>query len=191
MPRVRTVGQDADEQKVMRGFRFLTLMPVLVAVNLDEDEIAQPDRVLAPLREAVAAHRATAVVPFSAKLEAEIAELPHDEAATFRSELGLAEPALDRLVRATYELLGLCSFFTVGEDEVRAWTVACGTPAQQAAGAIHSDLERGFIRAEVIHYEEFMAAGSESKARERGKMRLEGKEYVVRDGDILHVRAAV
>ena len=184
---LRDVGFDADEQKVMRGFRFLTLMPVLVAVNLDEDEIAQPDRVLAPLREAVAAHRATAVVPVSAKLEAEIAELPHDEAAAFRSELGLAEPALDRLVRATYELLGLCSFFTVGEDEVRAWTVACGTPAQQAAGAIHSDLERGFIRAEVIRWDELLRAGSEANAKRQGIVRTEGKTYPTKDGDVVHV----
>src|SRR5205814_9982017 len=111
--------------------------------------VAGPVRVIAPVREASIARSAMAVVPVSAKLEAEIAELPPVGAASFRRDLGVAEPALDRLIRATYELLGLCSFFTVGEDEVRAWTVPYGAPAQQAAGAIHTDLERGFIRAEV------------------------------------------
>src|SRR5438046_8604245 len=111
-------------------------MPVLVAVNLDEDDVAEPERVIAPVREAAKAHRASAVVPVSAKLEAEIAELPPDEAASFRRDLGLAEPALDRLIRATYELLGLCSFFTGGEDEVRAGTVPGGAPAQPAGGAL-------------------------------------------------------
>ncbi|TMG54786.1 MAG: DUF933 domain-containing protein [Chloroflexi bacterium] len=134
-----------------------------------------------PLRET------SAVVPVSAKLEAEIAELPPEEAASFRKELGLAEPALDRLIRATYELLGLCSFFTVGEDEVRAWTVPRGAPAQQAAGAIHTDLERGFIRAEVIGWQELLKAGSEANAKKLGVMRTEGKTYPVKDGEILHV----
>ena len=123
----------------------------------------------------------------SAKLEAEIAELPPEEAASFRKELGLAEPALDRLIRATYELLGLCSFFTVGEDEVRAWTVPRGAPAQQAAGAIHTDLERGFIRAEVIGWQELLKAGSEANAKKLGVMRTEGKSYEVKDGEVLHV----
>src|SRR5213076_2249561 len=171
----------------IRGFRFLTRMPVLVAVNLDEDDVAEPERVIAPVREAAKAHRASAVVPVSAKLEAEIAELPLDEAASFRRDLGLSELALDRLIRATYELLGLCSFFTVGEDEVRAWTVPCGMAAQHAPGAIHSDLERGFIRSEVIRWDELLKAGSEANAKRQGLMRTEGKTYPVADGDVVHV----
>ncbi|HEY7625380.1 MAG TPA: redox-regulated ATPase YchF [Candidatus Limnocylindria bacterium] len=184
---LRDLDLDADEEKAIRGFRFLTRMPVLIAVNLDDSDVGNPEPIIGPVREAATAHRASAVIPVSAKLEAEIAELPPDEAASFRSELGLAEPALDRLVRATYELLGLCSFFTVGEDEVRAWTVSCGAPAQQAAGAIHTDLERGFIRAEVIGWEELLRSGSEANAKKQGVMRTEGKTYPVKDGEVLHV----
>jgi ribosome-binding ATPase len=184
---LRDIEFDPEERKAMRGFRFLTLMPALVAVNLDEADVSSPESVLAPVRAAASAHRASAVVPVCAKLEAEIAELSAEEAATFRKELGLTEPALDRLVRATYELLGLCSFFTTGEDEVRAWTVPCGTPAQQAAGAIHSDLERGFIRAEVIRWDELLKAKSEANAKKLGIMRTEGKTYNVRDGEVMHV----
>jgi ribosome-binding ATPase YchF (GTP1/OBG family) len=166
-------------------------MPVLVAANLDEKDVANPDAVLAPLRAATAKHRATAVVPVCAKIESEIAELSSEEAAAFRSDLRLAEPALDRLIRATYELLGLVSFFTVGPDEVRAWTVPAGTRAQEAAGAIHSDLERGFIRAEVIEWDKLLAAGSESAAKRQGVMRTEGRDYVVRDGEMVHVLFSV
>jgi hypothetical protein len=184
---LRDVELDPEEVKAIRGFRFLTLMPALVAVNLDEADVAAPERVLGPVRAAATAHRASAVVPVCAKIEAEIAELPPEEAAAFRAELGLAEPALDRLVRATYDLLGLCSFFTTGEDEVHAWTVPCGTTAQQAAGAIHSDLERGFIRAEVIEWDRLLAAGSEANAKKQGIMRQEGKAYPIRDGEIMHV----
>ena len=128
-----------------------------------------------------------AVVPVCGKLEAEIAELPADEAVAFRAALGVTEPALHRVVKATYDLLGLISFFTTGEDEVRAWTVPANTPAQLAAGAIHSDLERGFIRAEVIRWDELLRAGSEASAKKLGIMRTEGKSYPIRDGDCLHV----
>ena len=127
------------------------------------------------------------VVSVCAKLEAEIAQLDATEAAAFRADLGLHEPALDRVIHATYELLGLISFFTVGEDEVRAWTIPAGLPAQQAAGAIHSDLERGFIRAEVIGWEDLLKAGSEANAKKQGIMRTEGKTYTVKDGEIIHV----
>jgi len=184
---LRDVDFDAEELRVMRGFRFLTLMPTLVAANLDEAHVGKPDAVLAPLRATTAKHRATAVVPVCARIESEIAELPPDEAAAFRADLGLAEPALDRLIRATYELLGLISFFTVGPDEVRAWTIPAGTRAQQAAGAIHSDLERGFIRAEVIEWDKLLAAGSEANAKKQGLMRTEGRDYVVKDGEMVHV----
>jgi hypothetical protein len=147
--------------------------------------------VLAPLREAAAKHQAMSVVGVCAKLEAEIAQLEPAEAAAFRADLGLHEPALDRVIHATYELLGLISFFTVGEDEVRAWPVRNGSSAWIAAGKIHSDIQRGFIRAEAIHYEEFMRCGTMAAAKAQGVLRLEGKEYRVRDGDILHFRFSV
>jgi GTP-binding protein YchF len=184
---LRDIGLDDEERKAIRGFRFLTLQPQLVVANMDEADVAKPDAVLAPLREAIAKHKAMSVVPVSAKLEAEIADLPADEAAAFRADLGMSEPALHRIVRATYELLGLISFFTTGDDEVRAWTIPANTPAQQAAGAIHSDLERGFIRAEVIRWDELLKAGSEAKAKQLGTMRTEGKNYPTQDGDCVHV----
>jgi ribosome-binding ATPase len=184
---LRDLDVEADEQRLIRGYRFLTLMPQLVLVNVDEADVASPDAVLAPLREAVAKHRGTAVVAVCAKIEAEIAELRADEATAFRAELGLAEAPLDRVVHATYDLLGLTSFFTAGEDEVRAWTIYKGSTAQQAAGAIHSDLERGFIRAEVIRWDQLLKAGSEANARKQGLLRTEGKTYVVKDGDVINV----
>jgi GTP-binding protein YchF len=184
---LRDIGLDEEERRAVRGFRFLTLQPQLVVANIDEADVAKPETVLGPLRDAIAKHKAMSVVPVSAKLEAEIADLPADEATAFRADLGMSEPALDRIVRATYELLGLISFFTTGEDEVRAWTIPANTPAQQAAGAIHSDLERGFIRAEVIRWDELLRAGSEAKAKQLGIMRTEGKNYPTQDGDCLHV----
>jgi hypothetical protein len=171
----------------VRGFRFLTLLPQLVVANLDESEVADPEPVLVPLREAIARHTSMSVVGACAKLEAEIAQLEPAEAAAFRAELGVSEPALDRVIRATYELLGLISFFTVGDDEVRAWTIPANTAAQQAAGAIHSDLERGFIRAEVIGWEQLLAAGSEANAKKKGLVRTEGRDRVLSDGDVVHV----
>jgi hypothetical protein len=184
---LRDLAFDEEERKAIRGFRFLSLQPQLVVANIDESDVADPEKVLAPLRGAAAKHKAMAVVPVCAKLEAEIAELPADEAAAFRADLGVKEPALHRVIQATYELLGLISFFTTGEDEVRAWTIPARTPAQQAAGAIHSDLERGFIRAEVIRWDELLKSGSEANAKKAGIMRTEGKSYPVADGDCLHV----
>ena len=184
---LRDLDLDDEERKAVRGFRFLTLQPQLIVANIDEADVPSPDAVLAPLRAAAAKHRRAAVVPVCAKLEAEIAELPADEADAFRADLGVTEAALSRVIHATYELLGLISFFTTGEDEVRAWTIPANTPAQQAAGAIHSDLERGFIRAEVIRWDELLKAGSEANAKKAGTMRTEGKQYPVADGDCLHV----
>ncbi len=184
---LRDAGLDEEERKEVRGYRFLTLLPQLVVANLDEDDVGAADAVLGPLREAAAKHRAMSVVGVCAKLEAEIAQLEPAEAAAFRADLGLHEPALDRVIHATYQLLGLISFFTVGDDEVRAWTIPAGLPAQQAAGAIHSDLERGFIRAEVIGWEDLLKAGSEANAKKQGIMRTEGKTYPVKDGETLHV----
>jgi ribosome-binding ATPase YchF (GTP1/OBG family) len=131
------------------------------------------------------------LVAVSAPIEAEMAELDGDDARAFREDLGLTEPGLDRVIRTSYDLLGLISFLTVGEDECRAWTIRSGTKAQLAAGAIHSDIERGFIRAEVVPCEELLAAGSLAACRERGTLHLEGKEYEVKDGDVINFRFAV
>jgi len=184
---LRDIDLEPDELKVVRGYRFLTLMPQLVVANLDEADVADPEKILAPLRAAASKHRGSAVVHVCAKLEAEIAELPADEAAAFREEAGLHEPALDRIVRATYDLLGLISFFTVGPDECRAWTIHKGETAQQAAGAIHTDLERGFIRAEVTQWADMLRAGSEADAKRQALTKTVGKDALVSDGQIMHV----
>src|SRR5687767_6148317 len=137
---------------------------------------------------AFAAGPGLAVCPISAPIEAEMSELAPEDAAGFREELGLTEPGLDRVIRTSYALLGLISFLTAGEDECRAWTIRRGTRAQLAAGAIHSDIERGFIRAEVVAFDDLVAAGSLAACREKGTLRLEGKEYTVRDGDVINFR---
>ena len=168
---------------------LLSLKPVIYAANLDEDGFADPTAV--PYYNQVAARAAeqgAQVVPVCAKLEAEIAELDGEEKAMFLEDLGVAESGLDRLVKASYALLGLISYLTSGEDECRAWTITRGTKAPQAAGKIHSDFERGFIRAEVVSYEDLMACGTMAAAREKGLIRSEGKEYVVQDGDIILFR---
>ncbi len=168
---------------------LLSLKPVIYAANLDEDGFADPTAV--PYYNQVAARAAeqgAQVVPVCAKLEAEIAELDAEEKAMFLEDLGIAESGLDRLVKASYALLGLISYLTSGEDECRAWTITRGTKAPQAAGKIHSDFERGFIRAEVVSYEDLMACGTMAAAREKGLIRSEGKEYVVQDGDIILFR---
>ena len=172
-----------DERAVIHGFRLLTARPCLVILNAGDGPL--PDDL-----GWAAGHRYTVALALRASLEMEIAELPPGEREEFLSSYGIAEQGLDRLVREAYGLLGLMSFFTVGEDEVRAWTIRRGDKAPRAAGRIHSDLERGFIRAEVVHYDDFVALGSESKARTEGKLRLEGKEYVVKDGDIMNIRHA-
>jgi len=159
-----------------------------VVVNVAEEAAAAPP----PPGVADAARaRGAEVLSLCAAVEAEIADLDPAEQPEFLASLGLSEPARARFLRAAYHLLDLISFFTVGEDEVRAWPIRRGDKAPRAAGRIHSDLERGFIRAEVVHYDDFLALGSEAKARHEGKLRLEGKEYVVKDGDILNIRFAV
>ncbi len=188
---LRDVDLEPDERKILRGYRFLTLLPQLVVVNLDEADVAQPEPVLAPIRAAAAKHRETAVVHVCAKLEVEIAELAPDEATAFRAEAGLHGPALDRIVRATYDLLGLISFLTVGPDECRAWTIPKGSTAPEAAGAIHSDLERGFIRAEVVRWDDLLRAGSEAEAKKQALTKTMGRDYGVQDGDVLHVLFSV
>ena len=186
---LRDVEFTDPERMRLRGFTFLSLKPLLIVVNADEGDASRLDDGagtfgLQPLD----GRPATRVVALSAKIEGEIAQLGPADAAAFRADLGIREPALDRMIRASYDLLGRVSFFTVGEDECRAWTVARSTPARAAAGVIHSDIEKGFIRAEVVAYTDLIDAGSWSAARERGTLRLEGKDYVLRDGDIAHFR---
>ncbi len=185
----RTVELSDDEAAIMKGIHLLTQKPVLYVANVHEDEIADGE-VNAYVRQVMdyAAQEGTEVVVISAKVESEIAELEGEDKAMFLEELGIQESGLDQLIKAAYRLLGLDTYFTAGVQEVRAWTIRRGTKAPQAAGVIHTDFERGFIRAEVIHYDELLSVGSMTAAKEKGLLRLEGKEYVVKDGDIMHFR---
>jgi hypothetical protein len=185
----RSVEIGDEERPLVRDLHLITMKPVLYAANVGEDEAANEDQnpFVAVVREIAAAEGAE-VVPISAKLEAEIAELEGEDRNVFLAELGLEASGLDRLIQAAYRLLGLQTYFTAGEKEVRAWTIRRGTKAPQAAGVIHSDFERGFIRAEVVSYEQLVEAGSMAAARERGWIRLEGRDYVVQDGDVMHFR---
>jgi ribosome-binding ATPase len=180
-----------DDKKRIRGFMFLSEKPILYVLNISESQHLGADLEQAVdkfnLKDA-AAHPNTGATAICGKVEAELAEMSDEDAADFLSSYGLTESGLTRLIRKTYELLGLISFFTVGEDECRAWTIERGTKAQQAAGAIHTDLEHHFIRAETIHWDQLLEAGSEANARAKGTLRLEGKEYVVKDGDVMHIR---
>jgi len=185
---LRTAGLTADEQTQLAGYAFLSLRPLLVVVNVPEGDVAKA--VPADVAAAAKAAGAEALV-LSAVVEAEVAELEPADREAFLADLGLAEPARDRFVRASYALLDLISFLTAGDDECRAWPIRRGTAARKAAGRIHSDIERGFIRAEVMAFDDFVRLGSEAKCREAGKLRLEGKDYVVQDGDIVHFRFAV
>jgi hypothetical protein len=189
---LRNLDLTEDEQRRLRGFTFLSMKPLLVVVNADEADAAR-------LAQGASAfgltdyegHPRTAVVTLSAKIEAEIAQLGPADAAAFRSDLGIEEPALERMIRASYGLLGQISFFTSSDEECRAWTIRQGTTARSAAGTVHSDMERGFIRAELVAFDDLMAAGSWATSRERGTLRLEGKDYVVRDGDVIIFRFGV
>ncbi|MDD6160233.1 MAG: redox-regulated ATPase YchF [Oscillospiraceae bacterium] len=180
---------DEEDAELLRTAELLSLKPVIYAANLDEAGFADPDSVeYYKLVSARAAEEGAQCIPVCAKLEAEIAELDGEEKAMFLEDLGIAESGLDRLIKASYALLGLISFLTAGEDECRAWTITRGTKAPQAAGKIHSDFERGFIRAETVAFEDLQACGSMAAAREKGLIRSEGKEYVVKDGDIILFR---
>ena len=187
---VRALDLPDDEARALRGFTFLSQKPILHCVNLAEKEIDRARTLHESFGLAEVAKRAgTRIGWVSAVIEAEVAQLAGDEQAAFLVDLGLAEPAIKRILRDCYDLLGLISFFTVGEDEVRAWSIPRGERAHDAAAAIHSDIARGFIRAEVVGYEDLIAAGgSMATVRERGQFRLEGKEYVVRDGEVCHFR---
>jgi GTP-binding protein YchF len=192
---LRALDLHGDDLKRLRGFQFLSAKPLLIVINLDEGQLAGGDDSTNIARAADAAgltsflsHAATAAVAVCAKIELEIAQLDAGDAAAFLADLRLSESGLDRVIRASYDLLGYISFFTVGEDECRAWSIPRGTGAQVAAGEIHSDIARGFIRAEVVSYDALIARGSMAVCREHGEVRLEGKEYVVQDGDIVHFR---
>lgn len=187
---LRELGFSEEEARTLKGFQFLTQKPLVIALNLGEEDMPRGQEIAAPVA-AKWAGPAVAVTYLCATIEEEISRLSPEDARAFLDDLGLDTPATDRIIRTSYGLLGLISFFTMGEDECRAWTVRRGTRAPQAAGAIHTDLERGFIRAETVTYDDFIAAGSQAACREKGLLRVEGKEYVVQDGDILNIRFSV
>jgi GTP-binding protein YchF len=188
---LRELEMTNEEKKLIKGFVFLSQKPILYALNIGESTTLGTDLEAAVSRFKLdeVAHRPNAgATAICGKVEAELAEMEDEEAAEFLGSYGLNESGLVRLIRKSYELLGLISFFTAGEDECRAWTVPFGSKAPQAAGAIHSDLEHHFIRAETIRWDNLLAAGSEAAARAKGTLRLEGKEYIVQDGDVMHIR---
>ena len=179
---LREIELGAEDEKRLRGFQLLSAKPILIVHNVGEDQIGAGDT------DDDRNTRTSRWVTVSAPIEEEISRLSPEEQQEFLDDLGLQEPSLHRVLRASFELLGLIAFFTVGEDEVRAWTIRRGTRARQAAGTIHSDLERGFIRAEVISWEDLLRLGSLPAARDQGLLRLEGKDYVMQDGDVAHIR---
>jgi GTP-binding protein YchF len=176
---LRDIEISAEEDKMLSGFGFLSRKPVLVVFNLAEGQTAP---------EIAYPHKHSQLVALQGKLEMDIAQLPAEDAQLFMEEYGIEEPSLNRMIRLSYDLLGLQSFFTVGPDEVRAWTVRRGATAPEAAGEIHTDLQKGFIRAEVVTYDDLVSLGGLSEARGKGKLRLEGKEYIVQDGEVLNIR---
>jgi hypothetical protein len=176
---LRAVELTQEEEKLLAGFGFLTRKPLLILLNLSEGQAA-------PAVDYSQPH--SRVAALQGKLEMDLVQLSPEDAELFMVEYGIEELGLQRVISLSYDLLGLQSFFTVGEDEVRAWTIQRGTPAVEAAGAIHSDLQKGFIRAEVVRYEDLVSLGGLSEARQKGKLRLEGKEYIVQDGEIVHIR---
>ncbi|USE35137.1 redox-regulated ATPase YchF [Endozoicomonas sp. SCSIO W0465] len=181
---VRSLDMSDDERKLVRLFHLLTIKPTMYIANVDEDGF-EDNEYLNTVR-GIAAQEGAVVVPICNKLESEIAELDDDERAEFLADLGMDEPGLDRVIRAGYDLLGLQTYFTAGMKEVRAWTVKVGATAPQAAGVIHTDFERGFIRAEVTGYDDFIKYHGEQGAKEAGRLRVEGKAYIVKDGDVMH-----
>jgi ribosome-binding ATPase len=190
---LRIVAFDEEEQKIMRNFQLASTKPEIIVLNVGEKDLAsgRAQKLLAEVSEYIdqkGLSETTRVVELCGKIEMEIAQLPPEEAKAFLDDLGITEPALNKLIKESYSLLGLISFLTAGEDECRAWTIRKGLAAQPAAGKVHSDIERGFIRAETISYDDFIADGSMSAARDKGHLRLEGKTYEVKDGDIINFR---
>ena len=186
---LRTLELSTDEEKIIRGFQFLSQKPMLFVLNIGEEDTARMHEIEEEYRTGPLAGRArTAVTAICGKIEAELAELSPDEAREYLASYGLKESGLERLISATYSLLGLMSFLTAGETEVRAWTIPMNSPAVKAAGAIHSDFEKKFIRAEVVNWRALIDHGGYPGVREKGLLRLEGKEYIVKDGDVLVIR---
>jgi len=183
---IRDLGLEPDDEKMIRGFRFLTQKPVLVLLNIGEGDVPRLPQAIAGIA-ADYRHDHATVDGLSARIEMELGELEPDERAVFMEELGIAESSLDRVIRLSYRLLGLISFLTAGPDEVRAWPVSDGSTAVDAAGVIHTDLAKGFIRAETVAYEDLIQLGSLAEARKAGKLRAEGRGYQIRDGDVLEV----
>ncbi|HZH92875.1 MAG TPA: DUF933 domain-containing protein, partial [Tissierellaceae bacterium] len=187
---LRTLDLSDDEAAVLRSFNMLSSKPIIYIANISEADVgSEVENPYVNQVKEFALTEGAEVVVVSAEIEEEISQLDEEERKEFLSDLGLSESGLDKLVQASYRLLGLISFLTVGEQESRAWTIKRDTPAPQAAGKIHSDIERGFIRAEVIHYDDLMAhGGSMASAREKGLVRIEGKDYIMKDGDVVHFR---
>ncbi len=184
----RTLEFSEEEQKLVKNFSLLTLKPVIYVANIFEDEIASSDNKYVEAVKEIAKEENSKVVVLCAKLEEELVGLDAEEKELFKQELGIKESGLEKLVASSYDLLGLMSYLTAGEKEVRAWTIVKGTKAPQAAGKIHTDFEKGFIKAEIVSYADLIEAGSFLKAKEKGKVRMEGKEYVVQDGDVVLFR---
>ena len=177
-----------EEEKIMKNLQLLTAKPVIYVANVSEDEVGKPDNDMVKAVKDFAERDGAKVISLSAKIEEELVGLESEEREAFKEELGITESGLEKLVATSYDLLGLMSFLTAGEKEVRAWTIKKGTKAPQAAGKIHTDFEKGFIKAEVVSYSDLIEAGSYLKAKEKGKVRMEGKDYVVQDGDIMLFR---
>ena len=185
---LRQIGLSEEEQKVLKSYSFLTLKPIIYLANIKESEIGNEDNEYVKKVKEYASKENSKVVSLCAKIEEELSELTKEEKLEMIEGLGLDSSGLDKLIKATYDILGLATYFTVGKDEVRAWTFKKGMNAKQCAGIIHTDFEKGFIRAEVMSYEDLISCGSELKVKEAGKARLEGKDYLMQDGDICHFR---
>lgn len=184
---LRFLEFDASEKKILSSYQFLTNKPLIVGVNFDENSVSKVDSILGEIEKSFAKYPIK-LIPFFGKIEMELSTMSDEDAKVFMDEYGIKDSALNKILQSSYEVLGLQSFFTVGEDECRAWTVKKNANAQEAAGVIHSDFYNKFIRAEVVSYDDFMLHGSFAKCKESGTWRLEGKEYIVKDGDILNIR---
>ncbi len=184
---LRTLKMDENERKLLSGYQLITLKPLAIAINLDEDSIGAEADIINEIKENLI-DKEILVIPFFAKIENELASLSEEDRLAFMDDYGIKESALAKILRTAYNILGLTSFFTVGEDECRAWTIKENYTAQMAAGVIHTDFFNKFIRSEVVHYEDFLKYGSFSKCKDEGVWRLEGKEYIVEDGDIMNIR---
>lgn len=184
---LRSLGLSEDELKMLSGYQLLTLKPLLIGINFDENSIDDVEKILSEINGSLA-NKDETIIPFFGKIEYELSTMDEDDRITFMEDYGIKESALSKILNSAYEKLGLQSFFTVGEDECRAWTIKKNYTAQDSAGVIHTDFYNKFIRAEVVHYEDYITHGSFSKCKEAGVWRLEGKQYIVKDGDILNIR---